>query len=130
MTTQSLFGALRRLRSCTQVCTVWADAVCINQADAAERSIQVATMGELYRRCSGVLIWLGEENPDLAKSEGVQSWYSFAFAPMDHLEIVCKDPPEGLNHSDLMDRPGTAMKTQTACPCCEQSYLINASESA
>lgn len=130
MITRSLFGALRQLRSCTQVRTVWADAVCINQADAIERSIQVAMMGEIYRRCSGVLIWLGEENSDLAKSEGVQRCYSFAFAAMNHLEKICQDPPKGLNHSNLMDRLGTEMKTQTACLCCEQPYLINDSESA
>jgi hypothetical protein len=33
--------------------------VCINQKDIDEKSHQVALMGEIYRRCSQVRIWLG-----------------------------------------------------------------------
>lgn len=38
---------------------VWADAVCINQQDLAERSAQVAIMGKIYSRASRVTVWLG-----------------------------------------------------------------------
>lgn len=37
----------------------WADAVCINQQDLAERSAQVALMGKIYSRASRVTVWLG-----------------------------------------------------------------------
>jgi hypothetical protein len=38
---------------------LWIDALCINQIDEAEKSKQVAMMGEIYSRSSRVLIWLG-----------------------------------------------------------------------
>ncbi|KAJ4168318.1 hypothetical protein NW754_013652 [Fusarium falciforme] len=40
---------------------LWVDAVCINQADNAEKSDQVALMGDIYRKAKEVLIFLGEE---------------------------------------------------------------------
>lgn len=38
---------------------IWADAVCINQQDLAERSAQVALMGRIYSQASQVSVWLG-----------------------------------------------------------------------
>lgn len=58
--TPNLYRALRRLRRTSQVRTLWVDAVCINQADTAERASQVSIMGEIYGQASNVLIWLGE----------------------------------------------------------------------
>jgi hypothetical protein len=39
--------------------TLWVDAVCINQSDLPEKSQQVAVMGQIYRKCAQVQIWLG-----------------------------------------------------------------------
>jgi hypothetical protein len=47
--------------------TVWADAICINQANTQERNQQVSIMGRLYRRAHEVLAWLGEEADDSDK---------------------------------------------------------------
>ena len=38
---------------------LWVDAVCINQSDEAEKSSQVAQMGDIYRNASKVIVWLG-----------------------------------------------------------------------
>lgn len=38
---------------------LWVDAICINQADNAEKSHQVAKMGEIYSQSALVLCWLG-----------------------------------------------------------------------
>ncbi|KAF5645853.1 cytochrome P450 monooxygenase [Fusarium tjaetaba] len=38
---------------------LWVDAICINQADDAEKSRQVAKMGEIYSQSGLVLCWLG-----------------------------------------------------------------------
>ncbi|KAI4283096.1 MAG: hypothetical protein L6R38_002422 [Xanthoria sp. 2 TBL-2021] len=38
---------------------LWADAICINQADIDERSSQVGYMGDIYRRGSRLHIWVG-----------------------------------------------------------------------
>ncbi|KAK0709928.1 hypothetical protein B0T26DRAFT_874890 [Lasiosphaeria miniovina] len=37
------------------------DAICINQADAAEKNVQVALMSAIYSNAIGALLWLGEE---------------------------------------------------------------------
>jgi hypothetical protein len=39
----------------------WYNALCINQSDQEERSLQVAIMKELYDSADHVFIWLGEE---------------------------------------------------------------------
>lgn len=38
---------------------IWIDAICIKQQDFAERSAQVAIMGDIYRTAKMVAIWLG-----------------------------------------------------------------------
>jgi hypothetical protein len=38
---------------------LWVDQVCISQADTAERNHQVKIMGQIYRSCFRVLVWLG-----------------------------------------------------------------------
>ncbi|KAL8965697.1 MAG: hypothetical protein Q9183_003729 [Haloplaca sp. 2 TL-2023] len=38
---------------------LWADAICINQADIDERSSQVRFMGDIYRRGEGLHVWIG-----------------------------------------------------------------------
>jgi hypothetical protein len=58
---QNLYDALRTFRYADRPRTLWADALCINQEDLEERSQQVAIMGSIYSRASGVLIWLGKD---------------------------------------------------------------------
>jgi hypothetical protein len=41
---------------------IWADALCINQADLDERAAQVKLMGRLYKSASLVLAWVGEHD--------------------------------------------------------------------
>ncbi|RMY38418.1 hypothetical protein D0866_02611 [Hortaea werneckii] len=67
-TKPSLQAALRGLRSPDAVIAVWADGICINQGDKAEKGQQVALMGEIYSNAREVLVWLGEARPgdDLA----------------------------------------------------------------
>jgi hypothetical protein len=38
----------------------WADAICINQADIAEKNSQVSIMGLIFGQASEVIIWLGK----------------------------------------------------------------------
>lgn len=42
---------------------VWIDAICIAQADLAERSSQVAIMGDIYQRSLMTIVWLGKDEP-------------------------------------------------------------------
>lgn len=71
--TRNLEEALREFRShgsreCTishddashkALRTLWIDAICINQADFAERAAQVKLMGSVYLKSTRLLIWLG-----------------------------------------------------------------------
>ena len=61
--TVSLCGALRKLQPSpgSNTRTLWADAICINQSDVAERNSQVSKMGSIYARASSVHIWLGPD---------------------------------------------------------------------
>ena len=54
-----LFGALSSLRLPNAKRCLWVDAICINQADVAERSIEVQKMGDIYRLAKTVVIFHG-----------------------------------------------------------------------
>ncbi|KAF4943603.1 hypothetical protein FGADI_13294 [Fusarium gaditjirri] len=43
---------------------LWVDAICINQNDHVEKSIQVPRMSEIYGQCERVLAWLGPVESD------------------------------------------------------------------
>lgn len=64
--TVSLANALRQLREPDGSVIVWADALCINQGDIAERSSQVGIMAEIYKNAGQVVVYLGEDTEDTA----------------------------------------------------------------
>lgn len=70
--TRSLSHALRRLRHETKARVVWADQICVNQQDHAERTEQVKLMGRLYKEAERVLVWLGDDEGGVgAKASGL-----------------------------------------------------------
>ena len=62
--TASLAAALRHFRLPNKTRRLWADAVCINQANDEEKGKQVAQMGAVYGGASQVVVWLGESTED------------------------------------------------------------------
>ncbi|XXG99247.1 hypothetical protein Hte_005584 [Hypoxylon texense] len=63
--TKSLHAAFWYLRKNEILCrapllALWADAICINQTDLAERGHQVKLMGSVYSNACYVISWLGE----------------------------------------------------------------------
>lgn len=64
--TVNLGNALRRLRDTDAHVVIWADALCINQVDTAERSCQVGIMAEIYKGAEQVVVYLGEDTEDTA----------------------------------------------------------------
>jgi len=60
--TQNCYGALKRLRNDSVRC-LWIDAICINQDDETEKSIQVRMMDRVFARASRVIVDLGEATP-------------------------------------------------------------------
>jgi hypothetical protein len=63
--TENLYNGIRDLqRNAIGVIYIWADAICINQDDLAERSSQLLLMREIYHTAADVQIWLGPCNAD------------------------------------------------------------------
>lgn len=61
--TSNLADALQHLRK-LGVCKVWADALCINQEDRQEKSLQIRNMRSIYSRADVCYAWLGREEVD------------------------------------------------------------------
>ncbi|KAK1988792.1 heterokaryon incompatibility protein-domain-containing protein [Colletotrichum cereale] len=59
--TENLYHCLRRIRLEDRPRLVWADALCINQADGAEKESQIMLMHDIYVSARRVLAYLGEE---------------------------------------------------------------------
>ncbi|KAF5703327.1 ankyrin het domain-containing protein [Fusarium mundagurra] len=62
--TQNLFEALTYLRHPESDRTLWIDAICINQLDFAERTVQVRQMHQVYGNAKEVIAWIGNANAD------------------------------------------------------------------
>lgn len=63
MITNSLGRALEKLVPWSRGTYLWADGICINQGNFAERNQQVTLMGDIYGRASKVLAHLGDGRP-------------------------------------------------------------------
>ena len=74
----NLAAALRRLSVEEAEKRLWIDAICINQADAVEKTHQVQMMREIYSLASQVIVWLGPEEPSddeaLAQLSRLREW--------------------------------------------------------
>jgi hypothetical protein len=67
--TRSLFEALQRFRYAGTTRTLWADALCINQADNDERTSQVRLMSFIYTKASRVLVWLQHDDDEVVRED-------------------------------------------------------------
>lgn len=63
----NLWAFLNRLQHHKESTRIWIDAICVNQADLAERSFQVLLMEKIYGQAQVVLAWLGAD----LKSQGL-----------------------------------------------------------
>lgn len=67
----SLYGALRHLSDRNtggKENWLWADALCINQDDNAEREAQVRIMSDIYAAATFTVIWLGSDDEHIRKA--------------------------------------------------------------
>ena len=60
--TKSCYEAVCALRHIYGAMTIWIDAICINQEDEAEKSVQIPLIREIYTWAEAVYIWLGPGN--------------------------------------------------------------------
>lgn len=82
--------ALKYLRYRAHPRILWIDAICINQGDHEERSVQVAMMDRLYTGATQVAIWLGEDE------QGDESRTAIGFIKNDvsvlkEFDKLCRD---------------------------------------
>ena len=65
---ENLFNALCHLRFQSDVRYLWVDALCIDQMNDEEKSVQVQRMTSIYKQAARVLVWLGtsEDESDMA----------------------------------------------------------------
>lgn len=126
--TKNLVAALRNIRKITSTQILWVDAICINQENDQERSVQVQKMGRIYSAASKVIVWLGnlvtEEEAAIGLLPGhMQSAWRF-------LRSMAPQPPSGLsaspdyqcgnseNLAGLEESPLTALATM-----CDRSWF-------
>ncbi len=74
--TPSCADALRvvRRRAGGQTVSIWVDALCINQADAAEKADQILLMEEIYQWADPVLVWLGRATEQSDRAFFMMRW--------------------------------------------------------
>jgi hypothetical protein len=109
--TENLEAGLRHLAREDETVTLWVDALCINQNDPVEKSVQVGQMGEVYSKATSVICWLGPaaENSDLAMrwvdSFGRRAFqYGIGSTPamrLRHLLRTLKKAPDDITDGDL-----------------------------
>ncbi|KAM5343283.1 hypothetical protein ACJ41O_014249 [Fusarium nematophilum] len=58
--TADLHDALQQFCLADSSRALWIDAICINQQDSEEKSVQVQRMQDIYRNCERVLVWIGQ----------------------------------------------------------------------
>ena len=79
----NLIDALRTLRT-LDVTHVWADALCINQSDRQEKSLQIRSMTAIYAKSDITYAWLGEaDDNDTGKAVHFLETLSSSAHPLD-----------------------------------------------
>jgi hypothetical protein len=85
---ENLHEALVHLRV-MEDCTLWIDAICINQDDLTEKQYQVGLMDFIYHRAERVLVWLGVPMPELIIPDDYERGVYDREDPRKDLKIFC-----------------------------------------
>lgn len=101
--TENLHGFLRALRKPQEERIVWADYICINQADPSEQTSQLQLMAQIYATASSVIAWMGELTPPMEETIAFMQLDDESsakeleeFERVRGREVVLKKPVEGL----------------------------------
>ena len=98
--TANLYSALTSLRGSLEL-PLWADAICINQANAAEKSEQIPLMKNIYNNARQVLVWLGKGNPETDLAMDVLGWLAKALRRDDSQPADIRRAEDGQSSDDL-----------------------------
>ncbi|RGP68911.1 hypothetical protein FSPOR_5117 [Fusarium sporotrichioides] len=99
---QNLSHALRNIRLPSEDVDLWVDAICINQADVAEKSNQVAMMEETFSNATSVIVWLGTAHSD---SDIAMDWLSDPSTIQDRVSSHIRDSLEFQALVSFCNRP-------------------------
>jgi len=84
---------------------LWADALCINQGDLAERASQVQLMRDIYRSASLVISWMGHKDADMI---------SLALSTISEIHSVTKSLTQAEFSTLQWMQPMTSLLTDSA----------------
>jgi hypothetical protein len=100
--TKSLYSALRRLRNLGYF-TIWADAICINQADDIEKGQQVQMMGHIYKHAQEVICDLGEADWQVPAALELLHIIISSLSKVERVEVINHQDFEQYSLPDLDD---------------------------
>lgn len=81
--TESLAIAIKHMQHPEKTLIMWADALCINQADETEKGGQVQIMDRIYTQACLVYAWLGAGNDNSTKAMRKIKFYHRAYRHMN-----------------------------------------------
>jgi hypothetical protein len=100
--TVSLHGALHALRQKQQSILVWADALCINQEDKVEQSLQVRLMPRIYSDAEFVAIWLGPEENNSTRAVNYPKQLATASTEISGSNNISQLLKTGIANGDIL----------------------------
>jgi len=96
-----LFEALQGLRLPREPRWLWCDALCINQDDLNEKSMQIQNLLHVFRKASQVIAWLGSETDDLRLALTVLNRFVYGqYKQLDHSQINTLPPSEEMEQRE------------------------------
>lgn len=126
---ENLRLALESIRYRTLPRIVWVDALCINQADLAERNQQVQLMGKIYQQAIETVVWLGDvfsHGPTVPELDAicnvVKSWDTSLtpyYEARDKKGKLCRYESRGSNSWTFQ-----AVSNLFACPWFERRWVL------
>ncbi|PTB63091.1 hypothetical protein BBK36DRAFT_1127334 [Trichoderma citrinoviride] len=118
--TKNAEDVMRRLRPSKPESSrnLWIDAICINQKDDAEKSVQVQLMFEVYANAERVNIWLGPGTDAAALALKWLRWYSWTFSAAWRLQSRLASGIRSADSTFTRLLLGTAtVSTSCVCAC-------------
>lgn len=112
--TKNLNRALLRLRGQQISTPVWIDALCIDQSNLQERTLQVQLMRRIYEQSLETIVYLGEYEPDAASEWYTRHDHERCHLPGDGLDLRHRelfmwkgDENDDAKSGSILDRIGT-----------------------
>jgi Heterokaryon incompatibility protein (HET) len=115
----NLVDALRQLRNESDDVVLWADQLCINQNDPAEKASQIQIMGSIYKNAVQVISWVGIAADDsdlvLTTLHRIERHY-FSPEKSGILSSIIQDLEKSTSHDQIWDKSRILDNLRTAFP--------------